>query len=470
MLYRLLRNNKESGPFTTLQLKEMGLKPYDLLWTEGKGAAWQYASEISELKEIAPLVEEQPFNQLYKRKEALETAHQPAVTAKKIKPRFRISNGQLIMIEPGNMEVATNGIIKETAPVRLPKETPPPVVEEKIAAASEWQNMYSDWQQPLKKVANKKEEPVEIETKYSESLDDLKKRYAEKVLNEKGTKSSLFPSASVKQNITAAVALLVLAIGGYIGYTLKHKNASSQAESKTLVERADITGDNSLTSQPTADAGKANNTQLQAGLNKSNGQTNAEKPANEKNVTATVAKNTYENKLADSQKKEAEVMAKSNNTAGKPTDKTASANNKNNEQVKPANNLADVNKQVAQPATASTNTVSTPVETKPVVKQNTAKKIDDYISVKRLGWGSTVQNVRLVVNNISDFPIDLAVINIQYFDNKGKFQKGETMYVKNIEGGNNVEVRVPDSDKSASIKYKVSMVSADQKTLYLVAD
>ena len=77
---------------------------------------------ISELKEIAPLVEEQPFNQLYKRKEALETAHQPAVTAKKIKPRFRISNGQLIMIEPGNMEVATNGIIKETAPVRLPKE------------------------------------------------------------------------------------------------------------------------------------------------------------------------------------------------------------------------------------------------------------------------------------------------------------------------------------------------------------
>ena len=87
-----------------------------------------------------------------------------------------------------------------------------------------------------------------------------------------------------------------------------------------------------------------------------------------------------------------------------------------------------------------------------------------------MGWGSTVQNVRLVVNNISDFPIDLAVINIQYFDNKGKFQKGETMYVKNIEGGNNVEVRVPDSDKSASIKYKVSMVSADQKTLYLVAD
>ncbi len=69
MLYRLLRNNKESGPYTALQLKEMGLKPYDLLWAEGRGAAWQYASELAELKSFAPSVEEQPFDRFYKKKE-----------------------------------------------------------------------------------------------------------------------------------------------------------------------------------------------------------------------------------------------------------------------------------------------------------------------------------------------------------------------------------------------------------------
>lgn len=46
MQYRLLRNNKESGPYTKAQLEEMGLKPYDLLWIEGRGGAWLYASEI----------------------------------------------------------------------------------------------------------------------------------------------------------------------------------------------------------------------------------------------------------------------------------------------------------------------------------------------------------------------------------------------------------------------------------------
>lgn len=470
MFYRLLRNNKESGPFTALQIKEMGLKPYDLLWTEGKGAAWQYASEIPELKDFAPLIEEQPFDRFNKHKEALQTTQEPVVAFKKTKPRFRISNGQLIMIEPGNMEVATNGVIKETASTRLTKETPARVIEEKIAATPEWQDMYSEWQQPQKKLT--KEEPAEIETKYSESLDDLKKRYAQKVLNEKGAKSSSLSPASMKQNITAGVALLVLLVGGYVGYTLKQKEASTKTENIALVERADIAGNNNLISQPASDVA-GNKKADQAGntpniLGKDNEQTKAVKP-----VTQKSADNTKQS--AASQNNEATVNAKTTDAVSKPADKISIANDKKKESVKTENNTVANNKSVVESAISSVKNTSliavpAPVETKPVAKQNTEKKIDDYISVKRLGWSNTVQNVRLLVNNVSDFPIDLAVINIQYFDGKGKFQKGETMYVKNIAGGNNVEVRVPDSDKSASIKYKVSMVSADEKTLYLVAD
>ena len=62
MQYRLLRNNKESGPYTKALLEEMGLKPYDLLWIEGRGGAWLYASEIDDLKSIAPAIEEQPYD------------------------------------------------------------------------------------------------------------------------------------------------------------------------------------------------------------------------------------------------------------------------------------------------------------------------------------------------------------------------------------------------------------------------
>ncbi|HEY2349231.1 MAG TPA: hypothetical protein VGH64_09455, partial [Puia sp.] len=56
--YLLLRNNKESGPFTLDEVKGMSLKMYDLIWIVGKSAAWRYPGEIPELKSFAPTVPE----------------------------------------------------------------------------------------------------------------------------------------------------------------------------------------------------------------------------------------------------------------------------------------------------------------------------------------------------------------------------------------------------------------------------
>ena len=57
--YLLLRNNKESGPFTIEEIQGMSLKAYDLIWVVGKSAAWRYPGEIQELKSFAPPVPEQ---------------------------------------------------------------------------------------------------------------------------------------------------------------------------------------------------------------------------------------------------------------------------------------------------------------------------------------------------------------------------------------------------------------------------
>jgi hypothetical protein len=66
--YLLLRDNKESGPYTVDELTSKGLKPYDLVWLEGKSAAWRYPSEIADLQAFAPQVEEQPYDRFYKKK------------------------------------------------------------------------------------------------------------------------------------------------------------------------------------------------------------------------------------------------------------------------------------------------------------------------------------------------------------------------------------------------------------------
>ncbi|HEY0432449.1 MAG TPA: hypothetical protein VGC95_01175 [Chitinophagaceae bacterium] len=65
--YRLLRSNKETGPYTLPEILTLGLKPYDLIWVEGRSAAWRYPSEVTELKAYAPVVEEQPFDRFYKK-------------------------------------------------------------------------------------------------------------------------------------------------------------------------------------------------------------------------------------------------------------------------------------------------------------------------------------------------------------------------------------------------------------------
>lgn len=55
--YLLLRNNKQTGPYTLEELRQMGLKPFDLVWIERKSSAWRYPSEIKDLAAYLPSTE-----------------------------------------------------------------------------------------------------------------------------------------------------------------------------------------------------------------------------------------------------------------------------------------------------------------------------------------------------------------------------------------------------------------------------
>jgi hypothetical protein len=66
----------------------MSLKPYDLLWVEGKSAAWRYPGEIAELISFAPPVPEQPYDRFYKKTSSEITANS-AKDAPEIKPSIQ---------------------------------------------------------------------------------------------------------------------------------------------------------------------------------------------------------------------------------------------------------------------------------------------------------------------------------------------------------------------------------------------
>jgi len=113
--YLLLRDNKQSGPYTMEELVAKGLKPYDLVWIEGKSAAWRYPSEITELKPYAPAVEEQPYDRFYKRPGATTQAEQASKKTTTEMPAYRSA-----------YETATLQAVKEAesqATARVPQFT-----------------------------------------------------------------------------------------------------------------------------------------------------------------------------------------------------------------------------------------------------------------------------------------------------------------------------------------------------------
>jgi hypothetical protein len=72
--YLLLRNNKETGPYTVTDLLQLSLTPNDLVWVEGKSAGWRYPFELEELKEaviINPASSESAANNTQKQSDTM---------------------------------------------------------------------------------------------------------------------------------------------------------------------------------------------------------------------------------------------------------------------------------------------------------------------------------------------------------------------------------------------------------------
>ncbi len=133
--YLLLRDNKQSGPYSVEELITKGLKAYDLVWLEGKSAAWRYPSEIEELKPFAPAVEEQPYDRFYKKPAqqsatgqsaqvntgtipiAQTNATTPSIASKKIYVTLPAAPGKATAINTINISAA-----KKEVPVKELKE------------------------------------------------------------------------------------------------------------------------------------------------------------------------------------------------------------------------------------------------------------------------------------------------------------------------------------------------------------
>jgi len=487
--YRLLRNNKESGPYSAEELIRMGLKAYDLVWEDGKSASWRYPCEISALKPYAPEVEEQPFDRFYKKPSSVETQKKeipssadinaiPDVSVKPQKPRIRIkADSRIIEVTPPLPKLKKENAPQREVPTPIQKEAPAKpakeIIKPSISPAQnnpDWKDMWLNWEEEKKAVKAAKHINVqstlnsinrvqstvndnELETKFSQSLDDIKERYVETVLKQK--KNSNRKSGSFVTVVVLVIA--ILGMGVYMG--LKWGGPGPSVEEKIVTPKSQ------QVSEPTAQK-EENNSEL-------NNNNDELKQVNEKEDQPTVStvKNSNSNEAAHI------TQAKKNFTSAH-----AKPLNKKTQQQK---NISDsytyqstapinkpVNNGVVQNNASGSLNVNSDVQATAIAKyKKSTPKIADYINVDALTpYSNSAVGVKLKIQNVSDIPVDLVMMDLQYYDVNGRFEKGETIYVRNIGAGSSVTIAAPDYDKASKVNYKVSMVSSERNNLYLIAD
>lgn len=143
--YLLLRDNKQTGPHTLDEIRALGLKKYDLIWVEGKSAAWRYAGEIEEMKSFAPEMEEQPFDRFF-RKPVREEHHQlrkedikplvPAIQSTEQKPSQKLKEKRYVAITlPSGKKPEVRKVMVETPAntKQVKPSQPEKVIQNKVA-------------------------------------------------------------------------------------------------------------------------------------------------------------------------------------------------------------------------------------------------------------------------------------------------------------------------------------------------
>lgn len=202
-IYLLLRNNKQSGPFTKEELLQQALRKHDLIWVEGRSAGWRSPEEIAELA-----TEPQPSSQKPTHSQTIQT---PVTTVRENSAKhiyISLPSGIPPMKEPETPAPP------ETAGVN--EEEKQESFEERVLRMQQRVAAYNN-------SSAAPENKEQVETKYARSLDDIKEEYASWLHRQKKRKTRFH----AKPMLTGAAALFAIAVVSF--FILRSEDAASPA-------------------------------------------------------------------------------------------------------------------------------------------------------------------------------------------------------------------------------------------------
>jgi len=427
--YLLLRSNKQTGPFSLEQLIQLGLKPYDLIWAEGKSAAWRYPSELPELKEYAPVAEEQPYDRFYKKAEEAKKEELVLETEVKSEPIFRSNSYS----EPEEIKYERYLPQKKTAltlqsdriSVIMPKQPNQPKKEEPVFIPAP--KPAPKIEDPAIKIV---ERPIEVETKYSQPLDEIKEMYVRQLQQRKNNTAQRKFFLQVAKK--AAVIISIVGVGVLIGFAIKPKHSSKndlalKAQKTTIEQTAEPLLNEKETVQTVADP-------------------SLKVPAEA--VTKKQSQDLTGNNSLNIQRDEIKTEPVEKDIKQEQKSEPLNIQQSSEDMVK-----ASINERIK--SSRNSDTDNEPKE-KVIVPQNellksVSVKANDY----RIGTFGGFHNLQLTVTNDTKYTLDKVLVEVQYLKMNDEPVKIDHIPFQSIEPNGLLTIRIPDNNRGAKLSYRI---------------
>jgi hypothetical protein len=512
--YLLLRDNKQTGPYTAEQLAAKGIKPYDLVWQEGRSAAWRYPSEIEELKPFAPVVEEQPYDRFFKKpgEQATESAtvakqtvteQQPVAVAantatavqesQPVSKKAEQSTGKHIYVTMPASKTQTN----VATPVAKKEETAQPVAqqynqtatsttpktEKKTAAASYIVSQEDDElnSSMLKGYQSRRKEDDEINNSFLSEYEMKKRAMAQQksggAITTTTIKQAEKPVASTKETWATPAKKdridFKALLAGSGKYLQDNKNLTRGLVAAVLILGGVVIGliINSGRRQP--------DTKVLETLVKEIREQQSEKASTTGPTTETVQNN---NQPREEDRYNNEVPNNNNNSIEPAPSSSRPANNANqavirHDIIKKENNVTsppqNQNKSIAVQAS---NTNTQPVEVTPVVMEPREKPINQEVLEKarkniydqvrveasafKVGILGGISDLDITVLNSSLYALDQVSVEIKYFGPEKKLVKTQTLLFNSVPPGKRRTLEAPRTSRGITIDYTVTSINS----------
>jgi len=419
MMYLLLRDNKQTGPYSFDELKTKGLKAYDLVWVEGRSAAWRYPSEVDELSAFAPAVEEQPFDRFYKKPgssaaRAVDTATvrvtQPANTSNPVTKRT------IYVTMPGGIAART-----EIKPAREMAREIVPVCEAVVPAR--------EAVAPIREaVVPAREKLSYMQDTVTEILPPLPRRKPTKIW---------LPVA-----IGAAV-LVLLGAGIFIGLSIQ-KNApgfqklASQGSRENEQQPIRNTAQQLSVSPVTTPA-----TGTSIGSNGGNGQV----------APMSTTSNAAGTDRSVSKPRRTLPKQKAETPGTQPTVVPALV----------ADSTANLSTALHREAVHRTDAVQNqPVDDHEHLKTALANQVSVGTNKYEVGTFGGIHNLQVTVTNRSGYSLDLVVVAVTYIQANKKTYKTENLYFRGIGPGSALMLEAPKSSRGINVEYKITSINSKE--------